>query len=199
MNLEHNNDKKAQDGGATRREFLKKSTLAAAAVAASGSIFKTPVYGQNQAPSTGKVIGANDRIQVGYIGTGGQGMAHVNIQNQNAAANNIVQIAACDLSETRRQNAKAVIGANCKLYKDYEEIVQNPDIDAITIATVDHWHCRTAIAALEAGKHVYVEKPITRYLQEAFDLHDCVKKTGKVLQVGSQGCTAAAWHIRRRS
>jgi predicted dehydrogenase len=194
MNLEHNNDKKAQDGGATRREFLKKSTLAAAAVAASGSIFKTPVYGQNQAPSTGKVIGANDRIQVGYIGTGGQGMAHVNIQNQNAAANNIVQIAACDLSETRRQNAKAVIGANCKLYKDYEEIVQNPDIDAITIATVDHWHCRTAIAALEAGKHVYVEKPMTRYLQEAFELHDTVKKTGKVLQVGSQGCTAAAWH-----
>ncbi|HEX3718896.1 MAG TPA: Gfo/Idh/MocA family oxidoreductase [Verrucomicrobiae bacterium] len=193
MNQEQNNSK-PQDGGATRREFLKKSTLAAAAVAASANIFKTPVYGQNTAPSAGRVIGANDRLQVGYIGTGGQGMAHVNIQHEHAAANNIVQIAACDLSETRRQNAKAVIGADCKLYNNHEELLANPDIDAVTIATVDHWHCRTAMAALEAGKHVYVEKPMTRYLQEAFDLHDTVKKTGKILQVGSQGCTAAAWH-----
>jgi predicted dehydrogenase len=183
-----------QDGGATRREFLKKSTLAAAAVAASGNIFKTPVYGQNQAPSTGRVIGANDRIQVGYIGTGGQGMAHVNIQNANAAANNIVQIAACDLSDHRQQDAKGVIGADCKLYKNYEDLLANKDIDAVTIATIDHWHCKTAIATLESGKHVYVEKPMTRYLEEAFALHDTVKKTGKILQVGSQGCTAAAWH-----
>jgi predicted dehydrogenase len=192
MNQEENMPK-THDGGATRREFLKKSTLAAAAVAASTNIFKTPVYGQNQAPSPGSVVGANNRLQVGYIGTGGQGMAHVNIQHQNAAANNIVQIAACDLSDHRQQDAKAVIGPNCKLYKDFEEMLLNKDIDAVTIATVDHWHCRTAIAALEAGKHVYVEKPMTRYLEEAFALHDTVKKTGKIVQVGSQGCTAAAW------
>ncbi len=192
MNQEENKPMK-QDGGATRREFLKKSTIAAAAVAATANIFKTPVYGQDQAPSA-NVAGANNRLQVAYIGTGGQGMAHVNIQNQNAAANNIVQIAACDLSDHRQQDAKAVIGANCKLYKNYEEMLENKDIDAVTIATVDHWHCKTAIASLEAGKHVYVEKPMTRYLEEAFALHDTVKKTGKILQVGSQGCSAAAWH-----
>ena len=92
-------------------------------------------------------------------------MAHVNIEHENAAANNIVQIAACDLSDHRQQDAKAVIGADCKLYKNYEEMLQNKDIDAVTIATVDHWHCKTAMAALDAGKHVYVEKPMTRYLK----------------------------------
>ncbi len=68
------------------------------------------------------------------------------------------------------------------------------DIDAVTIATCDHWHCKTTLAALDAGKHVYVEKPMTRYLPEAFEVYDKVKATGKILQVGSQGCTAAAWH-----
>jgi hypothetical protein len=82
---------KIADAGATRREFIKKSALATAVVATS-SIFKTPVYGQNQAPSPGSVVGANNRLQVAYIGTGNQGMLHVNLQKQNAVANNIVQV-----------------------------------------------------------------------------------------------------------
>ncbi len=185
--------KTPQDGGATRREFLKKSTLAAAAVAASANIFKTPVYGQNQAPAPGSVIGANDRLVVAYIGTGGQGMTHVRTQKAGAAANNIVQVAACDVSKTRQQDALKEIGDGCALFKDYEKMLERKDIDAVTIATVDHWHAKTTIAALEAGKHVYVEKPMTRYLGEAFEVHDKVKSTKKVLQVGSQGCSAAAW------
>ncbi len=188
--------KKIQDGGSTRREFIKKSTLAA--VIASTSIscrsFKTPVYGQNQAPAPGRVIGANDRLQIAYIGTGGQGMSHIRQQKNDAAANNVVQTAVCDLSQHRREEAKAFIGSGCELYKDYEKLLERNDIDAVIISTVDHWHCKTAIAALEAGKHVYVEKPMTRYLPEAFHLHDTVKKTGKILQIGSQGCSGAAWH-----
>jgi predicted dehydrogenase len=183
-----------QDGGATRREFIKKSSLAAAAVAAGAGIFKTPVYGQNQAPSPGSVVGANNRLVVAYIGAGAQGMTHVRTQKAGAAANNIVQAAACDLSEHRQQDAKAEIGDGCALFKDYEKLLERKDIDAVTISTVDHWHCRTAKAAVEAGKHVYVEKPLGRYLGEAFDLYDTVKSAGKIVQVGSQGCTAAAWH-----
>jgi predicted dehydrogenase len=181
-----------QDGGATRREFIKKSTMAAA-VAASTNIFKTPVYGQDQAPATGSVIGANSRLVVGYIGTGGQGMTHVRTQKSGAAANNITQAAACDVSQHRQDDAKAEIGASCKTFKDFEKLLEMKEIDAVTIATVDHWHCRAAIAALDAGKHVYVEKPMGRYLPEAFELHDKVKATNKILQVGSQGCSAAAW------
>src|ERR1700678_50649 len=98
----------SQDGGATRREFIKKSTLAAAAVASS-NIFKTPVYGQTQAPSPGSVVGANNRLTVAYIGVGKQGMTHVRTQKTGAAANNIVQAAACDLSEHRQEEAKKEI------------------------------------------------------------------------------------------
>lgn len=183
-----------QDGGATRRQFLKKSTLAAAAVAASTNIFKTSVYGQTQATAPGSVVGANSRLTVAYIGVGKQGLTHVRTQKAGAAANNIVQVAACDLSDTRQKQAKDIIGANCDTYKDFEKLLERKDIDAVTIATCDHWHCKATLAALDAGKHVYVEKPITRYLGEAFDVYDKVKATGKILQVGSQGCTAAAWH-----
>src|SRR5271154_2319365 len=136
---------KPQDGGATRREFLKKSTLAAAAVATSANIFKTPVYGQDQAPAPGSVVGANNRLVVAYIGTGGQGMTHVRTQKKGAADNNIVQEAACDLSETRQQDAKKEIGDGCALFKDYEKLLERKEIDAVTIATVDHWHCKTTL------------------------------------------------------
>jgi predicted dehydrogenase len=189
MNLDAN---KSQDGGATRREFIKKSTLVAAA-AASANLFKTPVYGQNQAPSTG-VTGANNRLRVGYIGTGNQGQFHIQNQQANAAANNIEQVAVCDLSKTRQADAAKIIGGNVKMFENYEELLAIKDIDAVTIATHDIWHCKTTLAALDAGKHVYCEKPMTRYLPEAFEVYDKVKATGKIFQVGSQGCTAAAWH-----
>jgi predicted dehydrogenase len=180
-------------GANSRRDFIKKSATVAAAAAAT-NLFKTPVYGQNQAPSTGRVIGANDRIVCGYIGVGGQGMAHVNSQKTDAAANNIAQVAACDVWQKRIEGAKAAIGGDCQGYDDYRRLLERKDIDAVTIATVDHWHTAISIDAMNAGKHVYVEKPMTRYLGEAFDIHDVVKKTGKILQVGSQGCSDAKWH-----
>jgi predicted dehydrogenase len=184
---------KSQDGGATRREFIKKGTLAVAA-AASVNMFKTPVYGQDQAPSAG-VVGANNRLRVAYIGVGNQGQFHVQNQKTNAAANNIEQVALCDLSKQRQADAANIIGGNVKVFDSYEKLLEMKDIDAVTIATCDHWHCKTTLAALDAGKHVYCEKPMTRYLPEAFEVHDKVKSTGKVFQVGSQGCTAAAWHV----
>ncbi len=184
---------KTSSGVETRRDFIKKTATAAAIVSA-GNVFKTPVYGQSTAPSTGKVIGANDRIVVGFIGVGGQGMAHVRSQKENASNNNIVQVAVCDVSKTRVSDAQKAIGGDVKGYDDYRRLVENKDIDAVTIATVDHWHAPCAIAAMEAGKHVYCEKPMTRYLDEAFQVHDSVKKTGRTFQVGSQICSDARWH-----
>ncbi len=183
---------KPMAGGATRRDFIKRAS-AAAAVVATTNLFKTPVYGQTQAPSTGRVIGANDRIVVGYIGVGNQGMAHVRSQKDHAGENNIAQVAVCDLWTKRVEGAKAYIGGDCQGFDDYRKLLERKDIDAVTIATVDHWHAKTSIDAMEAGKHVYVEKPMTRYLGEAFEVHDTVKRTGKVLQVGSQGCSDKKW------
>jgi predicted dehydrogenase len=180
----------------SRREFLKKTAVATAAVATT-SLLRPTVYGQ--APSA-NVKGANDRIAVGYIGVGGQGMnAHVNIMKANASANNIAQVAVCDVWGKRRDAAKAFIekdNANTKVetYDDYKKLMERKDIDAVVIATHDPIHAPATIAALESGKHVYCEKPMTRYLDEAWAVYDTVKKTGKILQVGSQGCSAQAWH-----
>lgn len=179
------------NGPATRRDFLKRTALGAAAVAAA-PLLRPTVYGQ--APSA-NVAGANNRIVVGYIGVGGQGLnAHVRIMKGDAAANNIAQAAVCDVWKKRVDKAKEVIGGDCKGFSDYRQLLEQKDIDAVVIATHDPLHAPISIAALEAGKHVYVEKPLTRYLDEAFAVRDAVVKSKKVLQVGSQGCSAAAWH-----
>ena len=183
--------------GDNRRTFLKKTSVAAATVAATGFI-KTPVYGQDKAPSA-NVQGANEKIVVGFIGVGGQGMAHVRSMSGKAGENNVACAATCDVWGKRTAAAKAHIektlpGSKVDEYDDYRKLLERKDIDAVCSATVDHWHTRTSVDAMNAGKHVYVEKPMTRYLGEGFEIHDTVKKTGKKLQVGSQGCSAAAWH-----
>ena len=177
---------------ATRREFLKQTATAAAAVATT-SFLRTPVYGQNTAPSA-NVAGANNRITVGYIGVGSMGQTHVRTQKFRAAENNIAQVAVSDVSKHRVEEAKALIGEGVEGFAEYRKLLERKDIDAVTIATVDHWHATCAVDALNAGKHVYVEKPMTRYLGEAFEVHDTVKKVGKILQVGSQGCSDMKWH-----
>src|SRR6266446_9793215 len=181
--------------GLPRREFIKK-TAGVAAVAATASLFKTPVYGQNQAPSPGRVIGANDRIAVAVVGVGfGIGKNHLQGIHDKASENNVVVAAACDLFNKRRDWAKDTAKLkDSDLCVDHRKLLERKDIDAVVIATHDPWHAQISIDALEAGKHVYCEKPLTRYLDEAFRVHDTVKRTGKVFQVGSQGCSAAGWH-----
>jgi predicted dehydrogenase len=180
-----------------RREFIKQTaTLAAALVAAPAG--HPTVLGQ--APSAGRVLGANDRINLGFIGVGGQGMnAHVAIASKHAAVNKIALAAVCDVWPKRTAYAKAFIekagtGSAVKEYADYRQLLERRDIDAVVIATHDPIHAEACLQALDAGKHVYCEKPMTRYFGEGFAVHDAVKRTGKVLQVGSQGCSAAAWH-----
>ena len=187
-------------GAETRREFIRKSATAAAAVAATG-LLKTPVYGQTTAPSTGRVVGANDRVVIGYIGIGGKpsncpgmGAGHVNMQKKATSEMNIAQAAVCDLWQVRNDLAKETIGnSEVATYKDYRKVLDRKDIDAVLVATHDVWHARISIEAMESGKHVYCEKPMTRYLGEAFEVADAVKRTGKVFQVGSQGTSAEGW------
>jgi predicted dehydrogenase len=180
--------------GESRRSFLKKAA-SAAAVAATTNVFKTPVYGQNQAPSAGRVIGANDRIGVAYVGVGSQGMAHVRSQKEHAQENNIAQVAVCDVYQKRLQNARTFLGlSDADAFGDHRKLLERKDVDAVVVATVDNWHAQVGIDSLEAGKHVYGEKPLARYLEEGFQLHDTVKRTGKVFQVGSQFCADPMFH-----
>ena len=193
--------------GLPRRDFIRKTAAAAAAVAAS-PLLKTPVYGQTQAPSAGRVIGANDRIQVAVVGVGfGIGANHfVGIQEK-AAENNVVIVAGADVFSKRRAwmtGEVAVPYANenkplanplkaADVYDDYRKILDRKDVDAVVVATHDPWHAQITIDSLESGRHVYCEKPLTRYLGEAFQVYDTVKKTGKVFQIGSQGCSAGGY------
>ncbi|MCX6892285.1 MAG: Gfo/Idh/MocA family oxidoreductase [Verrucomicrobia bacterium] len=178
----------------TRRAFLKKAAAAAAAVGAT-SFLKTPVYGQTQAPSGGKVIGANDRINVAYIGTGKQGMLHVTLQKKFASDNNIAQVAVCDLYQRHLDASREATGvAETETFRDHRKLLERKDIDAVVVAPVDNWHGQITIDALEAGKHVFCEKPMTRYLSEAFQVYDAVKKAGKTYVIGSQGCMDPKWH-----
>ena len=186
--------KKPMSAGVPRREFIKKTATAAAAAVAASPFLKTPVYGADQAPSVG-VTGANSRLVIGFIGVGTQGYgAHVTNILAHAKENNVALAAVCDLWGQRVERAKDAIGSDCQGFDNYHKLLERKDIDGVVIATHDPIHARASMDAMNAGKHVYVEKPMTRYLGEAFEVYDTVKKTGKILQVGSQGCSAAGWH-----
>ena len=182
----------SSSSGLPRRDFIKKAATAAAAVAAA-PLLKTTVYGQ--APSVG-VAGANNRITVGVIGVGfGIGKDHLQGIHKNCAANNTVVAAASDVYKTRREAAQQVAGLKeADVYLEYQKLLERKDIDAVLIATHDPMHAQITIDAVQAGKHVYCEKPLTRYLGEAFKVYDAVKASGKVFQIGSQGCSATGWH-----
>jgi predicted dehydrogenase len=180
--------------GLPRREFIKK-TVTVAAAAGTSTLFRTSVYGQSQAPSAG-AAGANNRITVAVIGVGfGIGKNHLEGIHKEAGANNVVVAAACDVFNKRRNWAKETAELkDADLYTDYRKLLERKDLDAVVIATHDPWHAQISMDAMEAGKHVYCEKPMTRYLSEAFKVYDTVKRTGNVFQIGSQGCSAAGWH-----
>ena len=187
-------DKNAIPPGLPRRDFIRKTAAAAAAVAAT-PLLKTPVYGQETAPSA-NVIGANDRIAVAVIGVGeGIGQNHVVGIHQNEKQTNTVLAAASDLFTLRREFAQK--NANLKdsdVYEDYRKILDRKDIDAVVIAAHDIWHAQISMDAAQAGKHVYCEKPLTRYLDEAYKVHAVIKATKVRFQVGAQGCSAGGWH-----
>src|SRR5438876_3292752 len=181
-------------GAETRRSFLKKAATTAAAVSAT-NLFKTPVYGQSQAPSAGRVIGANDRIAVAYVGAGSKGSAHLHSQKEHAQENNIAQAAVCDVWQKRLDAARQFVGApESAAYRDHRKLLEREHIDAVVVATTDPWHADVAIDAMEAGKHVYGEKPLARYLGEGFRMFDMVKRTGRIFQAGSQFCADPMFH-----
>src|ERR1051325_4893877 len=135
----------ANDGHESRRSFLKKAATVAAA-ASTTNLLKTPVYGQSQAPSPGRVLGANDRIAVAYVGVGSQGMAHLRSQKEHAQENNIVQAAVCDLWQKRLDAARQFVGVpESAAYRDHRKLLERKDIDVIVVATTAPWHADVAI------------------------------------------------------
>jgi predicted dehydrogenase len=174
----------------SRRDFLKSVSASGLALGAADAAFA----GKSSNTSSSRTIGPNDKINVGVIGYGGRG-EHVAGQFARYAKNHndTCRIAAvCDVYEKRKRKGAELYGV--KGYIDYRELLANEkDLDAVIVATPDHWHAKVAIDAMDHGKDVYLEKPMTHTNEEARQLVNTVKETKRVLQVGSQTTSADIW------
>ena len=178
-----------QSKSMSRRDFIKAAGATAAGVMA-GSLL-----GSTQSFAAPRVIGANDRINIGIIGIGGMGGGHLNMLKNMQQDQNIQIVGVCDVWDKRLEHARNALHLpHTYAYKDYRKMLEREDIDEIVIGTPDHWHAPIAIAAMESGKHVYCEKPMTHTLDEAMAMWKTAKRTNRIVQVGSQGCTDAKWH-----
>jgi predicted dehydrogenase len=156
----------------SRRTFVKTTALTAGALALPASSYSA-------------VFGANDRIRFAVIGCGGMGTGHLSSLVKRGDADNIKVVAVSDVYQRRLTRAKGICQGEG--YPDYRKLLERKDIDAVLIATPDHWHSKISIDAMDSGKHVYVEKPMTHTVEQAVKLRDAVKRTGKTLQVGPNG------------
>ena len=184
--------KKTHTSGESRRSFIQKTAKLAVAVSAAPLIFKPTIYGQ--APSV-NVVGANSKIILGVIGTGKQGVNHLKTIQSNASRWNVQVGAVCDLYQKHLDSAQKFAGLESKdAYRDHRRLVERKDIDAILVTTVDNWHGPCTLDGLDAGKHVYCEKPMTRFAAEGWEVLDKVKSTKKVYQCGSQYTADPMYH-----
>ena len=159
----------------TRRQFLQSgpALLTAAGLAAAD-----------------QTISPNDRIRIATIGFGGMGMG----DTKYALSVPGVELAAvCDIYDGRLTRAREVYGDRVFTTRDYREVLAHKDIDAVIIATPDHWHATLSIAAMEAGKDVYCEKPMVQSIEDGKAVIAAQQRTGRIFQVGSQYVTSAVY------
>jgi len=157
---------------ASRRSFLKTTGAAATAVAWT-------------ARSYGQIVGANDRIRIGFIGVGGMGSGHTRAIKDLKESNNLEPVAVADCWKKRADEGAERVGAP-QAFDDYRRVLDIKEIDYVTIATPEHWHSHMTIDAMDAGKAVYCEKPMTHSIPEAQAVMRKQKETGRPLQVGVQ-------------
>ena len=162
---------------ATRREFLD-----ALAVGAAGLVVGTT------AKSYGRIVGSNERLNFAVIGLNSRGYAHLASLKANKSAARISHV--CDVDSDILQKFAASVqketGEPCATEKDFRKVLESKEVDAITIATPDHWHAPMAIAGVQAGKHVYVEKPCSHNPAEGEMLVRAQQKYRKLVQMGTQ-------------
>ena len=166
----------------SRRRFMQASTASAALMATTAKAAASP----------------NDNMRIGYIGVGGRCQQHVDSALELQAAGTAVEVAAvCDVYKHNLESTAAKVekksGKRPMMTGDYRDILADPSIDAVVIATPDHWHARQTMDALKAGKHVYCEKPMTHSVEEALAVLKAWKESGLVMQVGVQSTSLPVW------
>jgi predicted dehydrogenase len=170
-----------------RRDFIKTGAVAAGA---------TAIYHRNVHAT---IVGSNDRINIGCIGMGGRGTGVMRWAMEVGKNSRPAQVVAvCDVYRKRVNRAKEASQAELATL-DYREVIARKDIDAVIIATPDHWHAPIAIEAMKAGKDVYCEKPMTRTVEEAKKFYEAAQATNRVVQIGSQTTSSDQWWKARKA
>jgi predicted dehydrogenase len=169
----------------SRRSFIKKALGTAIITGAAPSLLASARHTVTLQPEplSEKKYGPNDLVNIAVIGMGIMGFNNLETSMQIPG---VKLVAACDLYNGRLDRTKELYGKDIFTTRNYKEILDRKDIDAVIIATSDHWHDRISIDAMNKGKHVYCEKPMVHKLEEGADVIATQKKTGRVFQVGSQ-------------
>ncbi len=179
----------------TRRGFLETAGVAAGSAAIAPSAFAHPAIGN--------VKGANEKLNFAIIGPGGRAQAHIdNLLNFKKEGKLVDIIGVADVWDGNKSVGRGLYPSadkcglkhdNKLVTKDYRKILESKDVDAVVIATPDHWHAKQTIDAMDAGKDVYCEKPMTHTIDEAKKVADTVKRTKQIMTVGVQSTADPRW------
>ena len=145
------------------------------------------------------MIGANDKINVGVIGCGGRGTYVASEFHKVGKTRTTPARSPPFATSTKSARRRTPRSTSVKGYIDYRELLAKEDVDAVIVATPDHWHATIALAAMDAGKDVYLEKPMCHTIDEAKKLVDTVRETKRVLQVGSQTTSGDQWRKAKKA
>lgn len=177
-----------------RRNFIRKTLAGSAGIMILPTIVPSMVFGKN-APS--------DRIHVGQIGCGRIARGHDLFET--FKYEDAILVACCDVDSKRAGETKILLEKwysertgsrrykKIKVYTDYQEMLKSRDIDAVIISAPDHWHARIAMDAALSGKDIYLQKPASLTIQEGRQMSDVIRKTGRILQMGSQQRSVNPW------
>jgi predicted dehydrogenase len=183
------NNSAAECNPVSRRNFIKLGGALAAASSSHVAVQRSRAH----------AVSPNAKIRIGFIGPGGRGFgAHVKTLSKLCAAGKPIElVSVCDVYSEHRDRAADHISKNNgntpSQYDDFREMIVKEKLDAVCIATPDHWHAKQAIECMQAGLDVYCEKPMTKTVEEAIDVLKVWKKTGRVMQVGVQSTSLPLW------
>src|SRR5690348_14077310 len=164
-----------------RRQFLKKSLAAASTVIAAPTIIPSSALGLDG------TVAPSERVIVGGIGIGNRGTYDLGCFLEQK---DVTFSAVADIKEARRIAVKKIAdgkqgNSNCEMVRDFRELLDKKDIDAVLIATGPNWHATAAMAAARAGKDMYCEKPVTKNIEQSLILKDTMRRTARIFQAGT--------------
>ncbi len=166
------------NSGSSRRTFLQGSSAALATAA-----------------SYRRIDGANERVRMGVIGTGPRGQFLMRELNKTGE---VEWVALCDVYNVRVDQAAGIAGGGVKTHKDHRRVLEHKDIDAVIVATPDHWHAAITIDACDAGKDVYVEKPMVHNPRDGKAVVAAARRNKRIVQVGMQARAIPHWQEARQ-